>query len=300
MAQPLNSVKSPRKSTKKPRLFLKRDEKISKGLRSVASLQIEAALWELKGNNVSPEPIHNARTYIKKVHSIVQLAAPALGRMRRESLMKQLQEASSRLAPLRDSEMQVQSLDLVIETAALPPEQFSSLRSGLADIAKQRRINDTRQIPLVMNFLRKVLKSIPEWPLDMLEGKGIRRRIRRTYRRGRTTLEVCQVSGNQALFHAWRKLVKQLGYQLQITAKFWPDSATDLIASVDRIGELAGRERDYSLLIQTMKQGPRTRSSEQLIAVMEELIPPLRKETLENGVLFYDLKPKFFIEPLDL
>jgi len=293
-------VKASKKTLKKPRLFLKKDEKISKGLRSLASLQLKAALAELKGNNVSPEPVHNARIYIKKVRSIVQLAAPALGHVRREHLMENLHEASTRLGPLRDSEMQVQSLDLVIETAGLLPEPFSSLRSGLADIAKQRRNNDSRQIPRVMEYLQKTLKSIPDWPLDPLEGKDIRRRIRRTFRRGRTTLEVCQVSGNQELFHTWRKLVKQLGYQLQITAKFWPDSAADHITSIEQIGEYTGKERDYSLLIQTMKQGPKSRASEQLISIMEDLMPALRKTALECGTLFYDPKPRSFIEPLDL
>lgn len=291
---------SRKKKSKKPRFFLRRGEKINKGLKTLATLQIEAALAELHGNNVSPDPVHNTRVYIKKIRSIVQLAAPALGKTRRDYLTDLLHEAGSRLAPLRDSEVQVQSLDLVLETAGLPTEQFASLRNGLADIAKQRRMNDTRQVSRIMGFLEKVHKSIPDWPLDSLGARDLRRRIRRTYRRGRTTIDVCGSVGDQELFHTWRKLTKHLGYQLRLTSKYWPDDAEPLIASVTKIGELAGRERDYALLLQTLKNGPRNRSSEEAIAIVTALLPSLHQQAIEEGVRFYELKPKVFIEPLDL
>ncbi len=291
---------SSKKTKKAPRLYLRRGEKISKGLRTIVKLQLEAAIDELDGNNVSPGPVHNARTYIKKVGSIIQLAAPALGQVRREHLLELLHEASSRLGPLRDSEVQVLSLDVALEAAGLPAEQFSSLRSGLADIAKQRRSNDWRQVPRIMGFLEKALKTVPEWPLDGLGGKDIRRRIRRTYRRGRTTLDLCLERPEPVLFHNWRRLVKQLGYQIRITQRFWPDSAEALILSINKIGELAGQEHDYSLLVQTMKHGPKNRTSEEAIALIDGLIPTLHRKAVEEGKRLYEAKPKIFVETLDL
>jgi CHAD domain-containing protein len=289
-----------RKPPKKTRLFLRRGEKISKGLKALATLQLESAIAELHGKNVSPGAVHDARVSIKKVRSIIQLAAPAMGRVRREYLLDLLHEASTRLAPLRDSEVQVQSLDLALEQAGLPAEQFSSLRNGLADIAKQRRANDCRQVPRIIDFLDKVLKSIPDWPLESLGARDLRRRIRRTYRRGRTTIDICQSGEDQEIFHTWRKLTKHLGYQLRLTAKYWPDDAKPLITSVTKIGELAGRERDYAILLQTLKNGPRNRSAEEAIAIVTAQLPTLRQQALQEGERFYDLKPKLFVEPLDL
>ncbi|MEI6321984.1 MAG: CHAD domain-containing protein [bacterium] len=289
-----------RKTPKKPRLYLRHGEKISKGLKTIAMLQCEAAIAELHSNNVSPGPVHNARLSIKKIRAIIQLAAPALGRSHRESLFELLHEAGSRLAPLRDSEVQVRSLDLAVETAQLPCEPFSSLRNGLADIAKQRRANDWRQIPRVVGFLEKIRKDIPDWPLDHLGAKDIRRRIRRTYRRGRTTLDACSVGGDLELFHAWRKLLKQLGYQLCITSRYWPDQAATLIDRIAKIENLAGRERDYSMLLQTMKNGPKNRPCEEATAIITNLLPPLRQQAIDEGVIFYEAKPKLFVEMLDL
>lgn len=289
-----------KKTLKKLRLSLRRGEKISKGLKQLATLQLEAAIDELRGNNVSPGPVHNARTYIKKVRALVWLAAPALGRVRREYLIELLHEAGSRLGPLRGSEVQVQSLDLMIEEASLPAEQFSSLRNGLLDIAKQRRANDIRQIPRIVEFIEKVRRSVPDWPLEPLGARDIRRRIRRTYRRGRTTLDSYSASGDPELFHTWRKLVKQLGYQLHITAKHWPDEASSLIGAITRIGEIAGRERDYTMLLKTMQHGPRSRSSEEAISLITSLLPTIKQEAIEKGLKFYELKPKTFVDSLDL
>ena len=289
-----------RSSHKKIRLSLRRGEKFGKGLRSLAMLQVKAALAELDGNNVSPEPVHHARTYIKKVRSIIQLAAPALGKVRRDHMLELLQEAGSRLGPLRDSEVQIQCLDLILETAGLPAEPFYSLRNGLADIAKQRRANDWRRVPRISGFLNEILRDIPDWPLDQLGAKDIKRRIRRTYRRGRTILDACRAGDDPELFHTWRKLAKQLGYQLRITAKYWPDSARALISRLEIIGELAGRDRDFALLIRTMKGSPKNKASEQIMDIMTAEMISLRRQSAHLGDLFYRDKPRSFVERLDL
>jgi CHAD domain-containing protein len=289
-----------KKILKKPRFFLRHGEKIGKGLKALATLQIKSALKNLEGNNVSPEPVHNARTSIKKIRAIILLAAPALGRGQREQFLDLLHEAGSRLSPLRDSEVQVQSLDLILEHSGLPAEAFSSLRDGLSDIAKQRRINDSRQIPRVVGFLNKLLKSVPDWPLEPLGARDIRRRIRRTYRRGRTTLETCAQDQDPELFHSWRKIVKHLGYQLRITAKYWPDNAASIIQEVTEMSELMGRERDYLLLLQTLQSGPRNRGSDDAMKIILELIPKFRKQALRKGELFFERKPKSFVESLAL
>jgi len=285
---------------KKTRLNLRRGEVLGTGLKSLATMQLEAAILELRGNNVFPEPIHKTRTYIKKVRSIVLLAAPLLGSERKVQLTGFLHEASIRLGQLRDSEVQVQSLDLLLETKGLTPEDYSSIRSGLADMAKQRRNNDSRQIPRVVGFLKKALGTIPEWPVEQLEGKDIRRRIRRIYRRGRTTLDLCLVDYTPELFHTFRKLVKQLWYSLRITSKFWTNEAATLIAELDAIGEAAGKERDLSMLAKTLEQGPKNKFSLRLIQAIEELLPKLRAEALSAGEHFYEAKPKSFIDGLDI
>jgi CHAD domain-containing protein len=253
---------------------------------------------ELKGNNVSPDAVHNARTYIKKVRAIIQLASPALDRPLREKLLGLLRDASARTGPLRDSEVQVGTFDLLMEQGGFASGEFDSLRNGLADVAKQRRINDVRQIPRVICSLASVRDSLPEWPLDSLGSKDLRRRIRRTYRRGRTALELCATTRDPEDFHLWRKLVKQLWYQLRITTPYWQDHRK-LISETEKIGELAGTERDFALLATTLSNGPRSRAARLLVECISRTLPTLRKEAMEAGERFYDPRPKAFMRALD-
>ena len=284
----------------KPRLHFLKDKSFGKELRKIASLQLEAALHELKGNNVSPDAVHNARTYIKKVRSILQLAAPSLPHALREELLRQLGEAASRLGPLRDAEVHVQTIDHLLEQGDLPDEALIPLRAGFADVAKQRRINDARRIPKVIASLRSVRDSIPDWPLDDLGATDRHRRIRRTYRRGRTALDLCSTTDDPEEFHLWRKLVKQLWYQIRITAPYWPRKGEELIAASGRIGHLAGIERDYTLLAATLAKGPKSKASKLLQETISDLLPTQRRPAMKAGERFYAEKPKSFIRDLGL
>lgn len=267
-------------------------------LKVLASLQIGAAMQELAGNNVSPEPVHKARTYIKKARAVIQLAAPGLGGLRRREVTALLRDASLRLAPIRDSEVQVRMLDTALETEEMQPEDFVQIRAGLADIAKQSRINGVRQIPRVLASLSEAVSSIPGWPLEPLGPKEIRRRVRRIYRRGRSTLDLCRVSQDQDTFHLFRKQIKQLWYALRITCRFWPADGEPLIGELELLGELAGRERDLSLLLMTLRHGPRNRGSLALIPALETRLPELKLAVLTGAGRFYEERPKVFAEKM--
>ena len=299
------SRKSPSKGSTPARLgklrfHLRLGEPIGEELKIIARLHLEKSLDELSGNNVSPEPVHEARTSIKKVRAVIHLASPALGSVRRNLISELLHDAAMRLAPLRDSEVQVQTLDLMLEADGLTPEEFSSLRSGLADIAKQRRANDIRQIPRVRGFLDEALRAVKAWPLEPLQGKDVNRRIRRIYRRGRSLLEFCQASDDPEEFHTFRKTIKQLWYSIRITSRSWPQEGEDLIQELGLMGELAGKERDFSLLAETLRLGPVNKASQRLIAILEEELPKLRRATLTSANAFFEQRPKSFVEHLDL
>ena len=287
-------------SLRKPRLYLLRRENIGTGLQSIASLQLEWAIAGLKGNNVSPQAIHHARTTIKKVRAIIELTAPCFTRAQRSDLTATLRDAASRIAPLRDTEVLLNTFDHLIEKTTESQDQFASLRDGLVDQARQCRSNSSRQIPHVIRLLKRIHQSIPEWSLGKLKGQDLRRRIRRTYRRGRITLEHCATSGDNEQFHTWRKSVKQLWYQLRLTSRHWPDDAKALMMEIGAIGESAGTERDLTLLSHWLGNGPKTSSSNLLQGTLASLLPELRKSAISAGNDFYRVKPRQFVSALDL
>ena len=290
----------PPPSLKKTRLHLLREETVGQGLKTLALLQLQAARTELQAKNISAEAVHDVRTYIKKVRSIIQLAAPALGRNRRDHLIEILSEVSARLAPIRDADARLQCLDMILGSSEFAFSDNGALRNGIADIAKQQRFNGIRKIPKILELIKKMLKTVPDWPLDQLGEKDLRRRILRIYRRGRTTLDLCMVNYTQEVFHSWRKLVKHLWYSLRISARFWPHEAAFLITELNAISEFVGKERDFSLLVDSLRNGPRTKDSIRLITIIDSHLPTLRAESLALGVRFYEAKPKTFISAMEI
>jgi CHAD domain-containing protein len=287
-------------SLRKPRLYLLRRESIGTGLQAIASLQLEWAIAGLKGNNVSPQAIHHARTTIKKVRAIIELAVPCFTRGQRSELTATLRDAASRIAPLRDTEVLLNTFDLLLDKTTEPQDNCTSLRDGLVDQARQCKSNGSRQIPHVIRLLKRIHQSIPEWSLCKLTGQDLRRRIQRTYRRGRITLDHSATSGDEEQFHTWRKLVKLLWYQLRLTSRHWPDDARDLIMEIGAIGESAGTERDLILLSHWLGNGPKTPSSNLLQGTLASLLPQLRKQAISAGNTFYREKPRQFVSTLDL
>jgi CHAD domain-containing protein len=287
-------------SGKSPRLHIRERRTIEKELQNIALLQLDAAIQELKGNNASQEVIHRARTSIKKVRAVVQLAAPGLSTSNRQHLMGLLRDAATRLSPLRDAEVQIQSLDLLERTDTSGSADLNSLRNGLVDIAKQNRMNTNRRMQRILDYLQKSQKSVTVWNLERIRGKDVERRIRRFYRRGRSSLDLCLASDDPEVFHLFRKQVKQLWYALRITNRFWPDKASNLIAQLGEIAETAGRERDLILLLSTIRHGPKNAQASRLTRLLEDQIPKLRKEALNSSVRFFEEKPKAFTAPLSM
>lgn len=284
----------------KPRLHLRPGRPTGAELRKVALLQIETSLKALKGNNVSPDRVHDVRTYIKKLRAILQLASPVISKRQREHASALLRDAATRLAPLRDSEVLLRTLDDLLEESGLSVDAFSSLRAGLADTAEQRRRNDSKRIPLVLGYLRKLRDSLEKWPFHKLQGGDLKNRIRRSYRRGRIALKLCSSTPDANAFHLWRKQVKLLWYQLRITAPFWKNQGADLIDTTGRIGELAGEERDLTLLGDALEPRAQHREIQLLRDRISSVLPSLRHQALEAGADFYASKPKSFVRDLDL
>jgi hypothetical protein len=101
-------------------------------------------------------------------------------------------------------------------------------------------------------------------------------------------------------FHIWRKLVKQLWYQLRITSRFWPDHALNWIRDTDLIGELAGKERDYTLLSKRLIRLHKDPCSDLLVNRINKIIIILRKKSISNGLRFYEERPKDFVKKLSI
>lgn len=288
----------------KPPLHLSKGKKRARELRDLSLLQLSAAIGEMTSGKASPDSVHDTRTYLKKVDALLgMIPAPLRGKDLKRTSGK-LRDAARRLGPLRDAQVLLESIDRFLDPSALPGEHvpgLHSLREGYADMAKQRQLNDLRRLPGVTGTLREAVKALTAWKPDEPGKKELRRRVRKTYRRGRELLGAAlSEKGDAEVFHEWRKSVKRLWYQLRITAPFWPNKAKELIASAGKIGELAGWERDLTLLLATLSDAPRSAAADRLGSMIAKKLPSLRNQAMKEGSAFYSQKSSEFIMPLKL
>ncbi len=291
-------------SGRKPPLHLSKGKKRVRDLRELSLLQLKAAIFEMTSGKASPDSIHDTRTYLKKIDALLGMIPSTLLGKELKRTSGKLREAARRIGPLRDAQVLVESIDRILETTSLPKEHtlgLHSLREGYADMAKQRRLNDLRRLPEVTRVLKESLEVLTDWKPEEPRKNQLRKRIRKTYRRGRELLaKATSGDGDIEVFHEWRKSVKRLWYQLRITAPFWPAKAKGLIASTGKIGELAGLERDITLLLASLTSAPRNPAADFLGSMIAKKLPVLRNQAMKEGAAFYSKKPSEFIMALKL
>jgi CHAD domain-containing protein len=288
-------------TAKKPRLELRVGKSLGGEFRRLALLHLEFSLERIRGRNLSVDEVHDTRTSIKKIRTMIDLISPSLKVNARRLALEPLREAGRRLSPLRDSDVALGTLEGLIQAHALEHMDLDSIRNGLQDAARQRRLNAKKKVSQFRELLKTSRHSVADWPTDSIKGSAIRLMVRRIYRKARSRLERCQTDHDEVAFHSFRKFVKHLYYSLRITLPYWPEALVkERIGRLRVLGELAGRERDFCLLRGALTKGPGKPSSELLISLLAREIPVLRKSTLREASLFFDTKPKSFVESLDL
>jgi len=286
-----------RKTAKTP-LRLRSGEPLAKGIRRIARAQVDAACRELQKAEGPREAIHQARTALKKLRALLQLVAEEFNPASLQREKHAFRDAARLLAPIRDADVQIQTLRALIETAGLDPEKFARLRGELeADLARLASRAGTPK-SRARHILSLARGRIARWPLKDLEWENLRREIRRAYREGRKALRVYQREPDSEAFHAWRKRVKKLWYHLRITRSFLPEAVHEWIARLGEIGEIAGNAQDLAVLRGWLAARVEEPQSARLLAEIDARLPELQRAATALGVSFYAEKPREFEDRL--
>lgn len=288
----------PKKSAKTP-LHLRENEKVAKGLIRLAVLQCSAAAMSLRDQGNSIESVHDARTFGKKTRALLQLYSPMLPQKVRRKLVKTISEISGRLAAVRDADVLLETFDKILP---LHPEHLDEgipgLRATIENTSRQRRDNDRKLLPGTISLLNKLERALVSTEPHGMDSRQLRRCLRRTYRRGRLLLKACSAANDPESFHAWRKLVKQLWYQLRITSRRWPSHADEPIRILAQIGELAGRERDLLMLDEFLNKGGDSVAASGLRNTIHKERVRLKNSALVLGDFLYAVRPSEFTQEM--
>jgi CHAD domain-containing protein len=286
---------------------LKLREPLPDGLKRVFREQIESALelcrHPAKQRGVT---VHEVRKHLKKLRAAMRLAIPEVGKDRHRREDRCVRKIGRIVSDLRDAQVRLQTLiQLRDETAkgredspfprieellSLERESFSAAFAGWQKQA----------IPQLEGVEARLLK----WPLEGLTWKQVCGAVGKIYKRGQRGLAKIINDPDPENFHAWRKRVKDLWYQLRILQPLNRVVLTEMSHDAEVLGELLGREHDLDFLWARLEKESSDEVLRNELAQLQKLIRKrgkrLRRNALELGRRFYAEAAKAFAKRISI
>ena len=280
---------------------LKLREPLSDGLKRVFREQMESALelcrHPAKQRGVT---VHEVRKHLKKLRAAMRLAIPEVGRNRHAREDCCVRKIGRLVSDLRDAQVRLQTLIQLRDETAKKPEnspfrhieellslERESFSAAFAGWQKQA-------IPQLERVETRLLK----WPLEDLTWKQVCGVVAKIYKRGQRGLAKTIDDPEPENFHAWRKRVKDLWYQLRILQPVNRVVLTEMARDAEVLGELLGREHDLNFLWARLEKESSDEALRDELAQVEKLIRKrgkrLRTNALELGRRFYAEPAKAF------
>jgi len=286
---------------------LKLREPLPDGLKRVFREQIESALklcrHPAKQRGVT---VHEVRKHLKRLRAAMRLAITEVGKDRHAREDRCVRKIGRLVSDLRDAQVRLQTLiQLRDETAKGPQDspfprieellslERESFSAAFAGWQKQA-------IPQLERVEARLLK----WPLDGLTWKQVCRAVGKIYKRGQRRLAKTINDPDPENFHAWRKPVKDLWYQLRILQPLNRVVLTEMAHDAEVLGELLGREHDLNFLWARLEKESSDEALRDELAQLQKLIRKrgkrLRTNALELGRRFYAESAKAFAKRISI
>jgi CHAD domain-containing protein len=286
---------------------LKLREPLPDGLKRVFREQIESALelcqHPAKQRGVT---VHEVRKHLKKVRAAMRLAVPEVGKNRHAREDRCVRKIGRLVSDLRDAQVRLQTLTQlrdktakkrddnpfprIEELLSLERESFSAAFSGWQKQA----------IPQLQRVEARLLK----WPLEDLTWKQVCGAVGKIYKRGQRGLAKTISDPEPETFHAWRKRVKDIWYQLRILQPLNRMVLTEMAHDADVLSELLGNEHDLDFLWTRLEKESGDEALRDELVQLEKLIRKrgkrLRTNALELGRRFYAEPAKAFAKRISI
>jgi len=286
---------------------LKLREPLPDGLKRVFREQIHSAL-QLCRHPVRQRgvTVHEVRKHLKKLRAAMRLTVSEVGKKRHAREDRCVREIGRLVSDLRDAQVRLQTLiqlrdemakgagenhfPRIEELLSLERESFSAAFAGWQKQAIPR--------------LERVEERLSKWPLAGITWKQICGTVGKTYKRGQRGLAKTIKNPQVENFHAWRKRVKDLWYQLRILQPLNRAVLTEMAHDADVLGELLGCEHDFAFLWARLEKERGDEALGDELAQLEKLIRKrgkrLRTNALELGRRFYAEPAKGFAKRISI
>jgi CHAD domain-containing protein len=250
--------------------------------------------------------VHEVRKHLKKLRAAMRLAVGAVGKNCHAEEDRCVRNIGRMVSDLRDAQVRLQTFIKLRNKAAknsgkqcfprteellvLERESFSAAFAGWQKDA----------IPQ----LKDVKARLMAWPLDHLNWKQICNAVCKIYRRGQRALATTIDDPEAENFHAWRKRVKDVWYQLRILQPLNRTVLEEMAQDAKVLGELLGPEHDLHFLRARLQKEIGDEALAEEVEKVQKLIGKrckrLRGDALELGRRFYAEPSKAFAKRISI
>ena len=286
---------------------LKLREPLPDGLKRVFREQIESALelcrHPAKQRGVT---VHEVRKHLKKLRAAMRLAIPEVGKNRHTREDRCVRKIGRLVSDLRDAQVRLQTLIQLRDDTAKGPEDspFSRIEELLSLERESFSAAFAGWQKQAIPQLERVEARLLKWPLEGLTWKQICGAVGKIYKRGQRGLAKTIDDQEPENFHAWRKRVKDIWYQLRILQPLNRMVLTEMARDAEVLGELLGGEHDLNFLWARLETEKGDEALRDELAQLETLIRKrgkrLRTNALELGRRFYAEPAKAFAKRISI
>jgi CHAD domain-containing protein len=286
---------------------LKLREPLPDGLKRVFREQIESAL-KLCRNPAKQRgvTVHEVRKHLKKLRAAMRLAIDEVGKNQHAREDRCVRKIGRLVSDLRDAQVRLQTLIQLRAEAAKGPKDnpFPRLEELLSLERESFSAAFDGWQKQAIPQLERVEARLLKWPLEELTWKQICGAVAKIYKRGERGLAKTINDPEPENFHAWRKRVKDLWYQLRILQPLNRVVLEEMAHDAGVLGELLGREHDLDFLWARLERESGDEALRDELACLQKLIRKrgkrLRTNALELGRRFYAEPAKAFAKHLHL
>jgi CHAD domain-containing protein len=286
---------------------LKLREPLPDGLKRVFREQIDSALrlcrHPARQRGVT---VHEVRKHLKKLRAAMRLAVGEVGKNQHKYEDRCVREIGRLVSDLRDAQVRLQTLIQLRDEAAKKSEKNSFPR--IEELLSLERESFSAAFDgwqkQAIPKLERAEECLSKWPLNGITWKQICGAVEKIYKRGQRGLAKTIKKPVPENFHAWRKRVKDLWYQLRILQPLNRVVLDEMAHDADVLGELLGREHDFDFLMARLEKESGDDALRDELARLQKLIRKrgrrLCRDALELGRRFYAEPPKAFAKRISI
>ena len=242
--------------------------------------------------------IHATRKDLKKARAVLRLIREGLGEDRYKAENARLRDAGRLLAPERDADAKLETLDALAERPGsdLGAEACEAWRVALAAESSSNTPPDSvrERLAQARELIATAGGEAASWRLGPDSWKLIGPGLERSYRQGQGAMGQTRRAPSVASVHEWRKRAKDLRYQLEIVQGAWPAFILEITDQLHRLTDQLGGHHDLSVLRADLAAREGLAEQEALERMIEERQIELLEGALDLGERIYAEKPKAF------